>query len=77
MIKQTSSGLKQSQEAEMWGLKMAIFRLRDLGFSNVIIELDCKLVVDGIRGTKLNLSTEFNAMLFVCIASLIHYLTLG
>jgi ribonuclease HI len=57
------------QEAEVWGLKMVISWLQDLGFSNVVIELDCKLVVDGIRG-KLNFLTEFGTMLFACKASL-------
>jgi hypothetical protein len=54
---------------------MTIFWLRDLGFSNVVRELYYKLVVDGIRG-KLNIRTEFDAMLFVCKASLIYYQTL-
>jgi hypothetical protein len=48
---------------------MVISWLQDLGFSNVVIELDCKLVVDGIRG-KLNFLTEFGTMLFACKASL-------
>ncbi|MCI97245.1 hypothetical protein A2U01_0118546, partial [Trifolium medium] len=33
------------QEAEAWSLKAAISWLRDLGFSSIAIELDCKLVV--------------------------------
>jgi hypothetical protein len=48
---------------------MVKFLLRNLGFFIVVIELDCKLVVDGIGG-KLNLYTEFGAMLFVCKTSL-------
>jgi ribonuclease HI len=35
-------------EAEAWGLKAGIFWLRNFGYSSVVIELDCKLVVDGI-----------------------------
>ncbi|GAU45278.1 hypothetical protein TSUD_100000 [Trifolium subterraneum] len=35
-------------DAEAWGLKAAISWLRNLGYVNVVIELDCKLVVDGI-----------------------------
>ncbi|MCI43629.1 cytochrome P450, partial [Trifolium medium] len=35
-------------EAEAWSLKAAISWLRDLSFSSIAIELDCKLVVDGI-----------------------------
>jgi ribonuclease HI len=45
-------------EAEAWGLKAGIFWLRNFGYSSVVIELDCKLVVDGIIG-KLNFRIEF------------------
>ncbi|MCI21856.1 60S ribosomal protein L23, partial [Trifolium medium] len=36
-------------ELEAWGLKEAIIWLRELGFVNVVIEIDCKLMVDGIN----------------------------
>jgi ribonuclease HI len=44
------------REAEAWGSKATIYWLRDLGFSSIAIELDCKLVVDGITG-KFNFCT--------------------
>jgi ribonuclease HI len=57
-------------EAEAWSLKAAISWLRDLRFSCIAIELDCKLVVDGITG-ELNLCTEFDTMLHACKALLL------
>ncbi|KAK2404967.1 hypothetical protein QL285_054266 [Trifolium repens] len=64
-----SYGNPLPHEAEAWGLKAAIFWLRNLGYSSVVIELDCKLVVDGITG-KLNFRTEFGMLLYACKASL-------
>ena len=44
--------------------------IKTFGFINVSIELDCKLVVDGIVGNP-NSQTEFGAILSVCKAMLL------
>jgi ribonuclease HI len=64
-----SYGNPLSHEAEAWGLKTTIFWLRNLGYSSVVIELDCKLVVDDINN-KLNFCTEFGMLLYACKTSL-------
>jgi ribonuclease HI len=56
-------------EAEAWSLKEALHWIENLGYTNVSIELDCKLVVDGVVGNP-NSQTEFGAILSVCKAML-------
>lgn len=45
-------------------MREAIIWLSELGLSRVSIELDCKLVVDGISDSKVNHS-EFANLLYV------------
>lgn len=59
-------------EAEALGLKEAILWLGELGLSNVLIELDCKLVVDSIvDGTKNQ--SEFGNIMSTCRSLLTHF----
>jgi len=53
-----SSGQLSPQEAEAWGLKQALLWLIGLGYTRVSVELDCKLVVDGMKGSPIQ-RTEF------------------
>ncbi|CAJ2632610.1 unnamed protein product [Trifolium pratense] len=57
-------------EAEAWSLKEALNWIRNLGYTNVSIELDCKLVVDGVASNP-NSQTEFSVILSVCKAMLL------
>jgi ribonuclease HI len=52
-------------EAETWSLKEALHWIKNLGYTNVFIEPNCKLVVDGVVG-NLNSKTEFGAILSLC-----------
>lgn len=59
-------------EAEALGLKEAILWLSELGLSNVLIGLDCKLLVDGIvDGTKNQ--SEFGNIMSTCRSLLTHF----
>jgi len=49
-------------EAETWGLKEATIWLGEMGMSSVLIELDCKLVTDGI-GDKSTNQFEFGKII--------------
>jgi hypothetical protein len=58
-------------EAKALSLKEAILRLGELSLSNVLIELDCKLVVDDIvDGTKNQ--SEFGNIMSTCSSLLTH-----
>jgi ribonuclease HI len=52
-------------EAEALGLRGAISWLGELGLSVVQIELDCKLVVEGIMD-KSNNQSDFGNIMFTC-----------
>jgi len=65
-------GKSLPQEAEAVGLRDAISWIRRLGLSKVLIELDCKLVVDNIFYRKSNQS-EFGSIIFECRSLLKHY----
>ncbi|PNX72103.1 60S ribosomal protein l23, partial [Trifolium pratense] len=62
-------GLPQPQEAEACGLREAIIWLGDRGLTVVSIELDCKLVVDGISH-NIGTNSELGAILNSCKALL-------
>ena len=65
-------GVPLPYEAEACGLKEAILWLGDMGMSNVSIELDCKLVVDGILDTYIKQS-EFGKIMYDCRMLLSNY----
>jgi len=48
-----SAGQPSPQEAEAWGLKQALLWLMSLGYTRMYVELDCKLVVDGMKGSPI------------------------
>ncbi|KAK2421832.1 hypothetical protein QL285_032416 [Trifolium repens] len=55
-------GIPLPHEAEAWSLKEALHWIKNFGYTNVSIELDCKLVIDGIVSNP-NSQTEFGAIL--------------
>jgi len=66
------NGIPPAQEAEATGLRDANLWLGHLGLSKVHIELDCKLVVDGIVDSSNNQS-EFGNIMANCRALLQHF----
>jgi hypothetical protein len=63
-------GIPLPHEAKAWSLKEALHWIKNFGYTNVSIELDCKLVIDGIVSNP-NSQTEFGAILSVCKAMLL------
>lgn len=55
-------GVPNPMETETWGLKEATIWLDEMGMLNVSIELDCKLVTDGI-GDKSTNQSEFSKII--------------
>jgi len=67
------NGVPTPMEAEAWGLKEAILWLGEMGMSNVSIELDCKLVSEGILDRSTNQS-EFGQIVSDCRMLFSNYL---
>jgi len=59
-------------EGEAWGLYQGIQWISSLGYHNVIFELDCKMVVDDVHNSKMNLS-EYGSIIQNCRTLLDHY----
>jgi hypothetical protein len=64
------NGSPLPNEAGAWSLKEALHWIKNLGYTNVSIELDCKVVVDGVVGNP-NSQTGFGAILSVRKAMLL------
>jgi len=59
-------------EGEAWGLYQGIQWISLLGYHNVIFELDCKMVVDDVHNSKMNLY-EYGSIIQNCRTLLDHY----
>ncbi|KAL5190639.1 hypothetical protein HKD37_04G010036 [Glycine soja] len=58
----TASGIPSPSEAEVWALHSAIVWIKGLGFSNVIIETDCKVSSDCFY-SGIKVSSDFHVIL--------------
>lgn len=61
------------REGEAEGLLVALYWMQELGYANIIFELDCKVVVDSVSNSTLE-NSEFSSIIQNCRDNILMYL---